>query len=124
VSSILSFVAAVVSTTLAQDPAQRDSPPAEIVGQGKAIYEGKGGALCMTCHGRDAKGVTGLGPDLTDPSWLHGDGSLEFLRELIKAGVIQPKKSASIMPPMGGAALTVQQLYAVAAYVYTLRIDK
>jgi cbb3-type cytochrome c oxidase subunit III len=88
---------------------------------GKKVFEGKaGGAICFTCHAPNAKGVAGLGPDLTDSKWLHGDGSLAFLETLIKSGVTKPKQSAAPMPPMGGANLSAEQLRAVAAYVYSL----
>jgi Cytochrome c. len=88
---------------------------------GQRIFQGKvAGALCTTCHGADAKGVTGLGPDLTDGKWLHGDGSMEFLENIISTGVAKPKEGAGIMPPFGGTPLEPEQLTAVAAYVYSL----
>jgi mono/diheme cytochrome c family protein len=88
---------------------------------GERIFQGKvGGALCATCHGKDAKGVTGLGPDLTDSIWLHGDGSMEFLQNIIRTGVMTPKQGGGVMPPYGGATLKPDQLEAVAAYVYSL----
>ena len=96
---------------------QKDSA---VVAQGAQIFHGKGGALCTTCHGKDAKGLPGLGPDLTDSTWLHGDGSLPFLRSLIKSGVAKGKKSAAVMPPYGGVPLSEAQLDAVAAYVQSL----
>lgn len=111
---------ALTLITHAQEPPRADSVPPAVVAQGKAIFEGRGGALCVTCHGKNARGVMGLGPDLTDANWLHGDGSLKFLQDLIRAGVIKPRQSATIMPPMGGTTLTDEQLFAVAAYVSTL----
>lgn len=52
-----------------------------------------------------AKGAPGLGPDLTDNTWLHGDGSEAFLRTIIRSGVTKPKKSTAVMPPAGGGNL-------------------
>jgi mono/diheme cytochrome c family protein len=89
---------------------------------GRKVYDGKaGGALCATCHGPQAKGVPGLGPDLTDNTWLHGDGSVVFLRTVIRSGVMKPKKSTAVMPPNGGGNLNAAQLDAVAAYVGSLQ---
>jgi mono/diheme cytochrome c family protein len=99
---------------------QGDTIPPAVIAEGKAIFEGKGGTLCVTCHGKNARGMPGLGPDLTDAQWLHGDGGMAFLQQLIKDGVMKPKQSAAVMPPNGGAALKPEQLRAVAAYVYSL----
>jgi mono/diheme cytochrome c family protein len=123
----LKGLAALAVTIVFIDPqaagaqaATRDTVPAALVAEGKKIFEGKGGALCVTCHAVSGKGVTGLGPDLTDTTWLHGDGSLAFIEKLIKTGVMTPKKSGAVMPPMGGAALKPDQIKAVAAYVYSM----
>ncbi|MCB1193062.1 MAG: c-type cytochrome [Leptospiraceae bacterium] len=29
--------------------------------------------ICATCHGAEAKGDQGIGPNLTDSEWIHGD---------------------------------------------------
>ncbi|HEX6631697.1 MAG TPA: c-type cytochrome [Gemmatimonadaceae bacterium] len=92
-----------------------------MIALGERVFQGKsGGALCTTCHGKDAKGMKGLGPDLTDDVWLHGDGGMEFLKTLISTGVMQPKLGGVVMPPYGGTPLSPDQLEAVAAYVYSL----
>ena len=92
-----------------------------LIAQGENIFKGKAaGGLCWTCHGMDAKGMKGLGPDLTDKTWLHGDGSVEFVKATVRAGVPKPKKGGTPMPPGGGIALTDGQLEAVAAYVASL----
>jgi mono/diheme cytochrome c family protein len=98
-----------------------DSTSADAVAKGREIFAGKvGGALCFTCHGPAAKGVPGLGPDLTDDKWLHGDGGFQFLQAIVKTGVMKPKQSSAMMPPMGGASLSAEQLGALAAYLKTL----
>lgn len=110
------LVLAGAGTAAAQ---QQDS--AALVARGKAIFEGKqGGALCVTCHGPQAKGVVGLGPDLTDGKWLHGDGGTAFLEAVIKSGIAKPKAGVLTMPPMGGASLDAVQLKALAAYIRSL----
>ena len=57
---------------------------------------------------------------LNDKEWLHSDGSLPAIVKTIKAGVPKPTKAPAPMPPMGGAALSDDQVNAVAAYVYSL----
>ena len=77
------------------------------------------GGTCTACHGQDAKG-TAVAPDLTDNQWINGDGSYDFIVHTVTTGVPQPKQHPAPMPPKGGAALSDQQVKAVAAYVYSL----
>jgi len=92
----------------------------EMVALGDRIYHGQvGGATCVGCHGAAGTGTT-LGPNLTDTQWLWGDGSYRAIVKTITAGVPEPKKYRSPMPPMGGAQLTDDQVRAVAAYVWGL----
>jgi mono/diheme cytochrome c family protein len=100
-----------------------DSLPAGVttsaIADGKKVFAGPG--LCSACHGPAAKGITGLGPNLTDAEWLHSDGSFEALVTQITAGVPASKsKSGVAMPAKGGGPLTDAQLRAVAAYVWSL----
>jgi mono/diheme cytochrome c family protein len=111
----------VVVAALALEASPATDSLAAVIARGRRVYEGKaGGALCVTCHGPQAKGVPGIGPDLTDGSWLHGDGSLASIRAIIRAGVIAPKKTAAVMPPYGGSPLDANQLEAVATYIHSL----
>ena len=125
-------LAAIVAVTLraaeteyrqaASPAAVTDTVAAGDLALGRKVYEGRpGGAMCVTCHGPQAKGVTSLGPDLTDGTWLHGDGGAAFLRTIIRTGVMKPKKSGAVMPPNGGGNLNAAQLDAVAAYVQSLQ---
>ena len=92
---------------------------------GDSIFHGKvGAALCYVCHGPAGKGVTGLGPNLTDKEWLNGDGSLAFIEKTVETGVPKPKKAPAPMPPRGGGQLNESQIKAVAAYVYSLSHPK
>lgn len=122
--AVLGLAAATILVVVAPADAtpQQGALDAALVARGDSIYHGKlGGTICATCHGQDAKGVPGLGPDLTDGVWLHGDGGLPFLRTIIRTGVMRPKKSASVMPPFGGIPLDSAQVDAVATYLYSLR---
>src|SRR6266478_1217594 len=90
----------------------------EMVQLGDRIYHGQvGGATCVGCHGAAGTG-TALGPNLTETQRLRGDGSFGAIVKTITAGVPEPRKYRSPMPPMGGAQLTDDQARAVAAYVW------
>ena len=87
---------------------------------GDSIFHGQtAGGTCFTCHGPDEKGTT-LAPDLTDKTWIDGDGTYNYIVQRVTTGVPQPKQYPAPMPPKGGANLTDAQVHAVAAYVYSL----
>ncbi|MFA6041704.1 MAG: cytochrome-c oxidase, cbb3-type subunit III [Methylophilus sp.] len=67
---------------------------------------------CAQCHGSDAKGSRGF-PNLTDHDWLYG-GSPEKIVETITGGRI------GMMPPMGAAIGTPDDVKNVANYVLSL----
>lgn len=95
-------------------------PSPRVIALGDSIFRGQvAGGTCTVCHGQDAKG-TPVGPDLTDQQWLNGDGTYEFLVQIITNGVPKPKQYPAPMPPMGGASLSPEQVRAVAAYEYSL----
>ena len=115
----------VLATVPAADtiprPVQAPQPftPA-MVALGDAIFHGRtGNGLCYVCHGRNARG-TPKGPDLTDSTWLHVDGSYESLVTLIATGVRQSVAHSNPMLPGGGTEPNPEQVRALAAYVYTL----
>ncbi len=127
-ATTLPRLAIVVTTVLlcppgaaGQTPARADSLPEGVtpamVSAGKELFGGKG--LCLACHGPDAKG--GLGPDLTDTDWLHGDGSFTDIVSRVLLGVPDDESiTGQSMPPKGGSTLTDEEVRAVAAYVWTL----
>ena len=113
-------VAATATPVLAQVP---DSLPAGVtaamIQQGKTLFHGQG--ICATCHGQDAKGLPGLGVNLTDKEWLHSDGSYDAIVKQIETGVpAGQSKSGIVMPPKGGSGITDAQVREVAAYVWSL----
>jgi mono/diheme cytochrome c family protein len=92
----------------------------EMVISGDRIYHGeKGGASCTGCHGTYGTG-TPLGPNVTDATWLWGNGSYDSIRSTIQSGVLKPKLFRNPMPPMGGAQLSREEVAALAAYVWGL----
>lgn len=62
-------------------------------------------AHCAVCHGADMKGLPNTGaPNLTDQSWLYGDGDLFSIERTILYGVRSPEqKSRNVteMPAFG-----------------------
>lgn len=67
---------------------------------------------CAQCHGSDARGGKGF-PNLTDQDWLYG-GAPETVEQSILNG------RNGVMPPMGGALTTEDQVDNVATYVMSL----
>lgn len=91
-----------------------------MLAQGDSLFHGLIGATsCQACHGADAAQGT-VAPVLTDSEWLHSDGSWEGIYKTVQAGVSQPKKFTSMMPPDGGIPMTEEHRRAVTAYVYKL----
>ncbi|MGD2135041.1 MAG: c-type cytochrome [Gemmatimonadales bacterium] len=90
-----------------------------MIDAGESLFTGPG--ICTACHGTDGSGVPGLGADLTDDEWLHGDGSYAAILETVRDGVSADASSTgTVMPPKGGSQLNDAQLEAVAAYVWSL----
>lgn len=107
------------STTPAPGAGEPSTDP-QTIALGQSLFRGQAaGGTCFTCHGPDAKG-TQLGPDLTDAQWLNADGTYASIVTTITTGVSTPKQYPGVMPPMGGAQLTPEQVRAVAAYVFSL----
>lgn len=77
----------------------------EAVDAGKAVFQ----ANCVGCHGADMHG--GVGPDLTDATWIHG-GTLPEITTTITKGV--PEKGMLTWGPILGPEKVAQ----VAAYVH------
>ncbi|MCB9646552.1 MAG: c-type cytochrome [Deltaproteobacteria bacterium] len=78
-----------------------------------AAGEAKFKTVCVACHGQKGEGL--IGPNLTDAYWLHGDGSLMAIRDVVINGVVEKGMVAwgKTMPP--------DELNKVVAYVGTLR---
>ena len=99
------------------------APPgstADQVALGDRIFHGEASdGTCSGCHGSDAGG-TPEGPSLKGGQWLWSDGSLPGLMATIEKGVPNPKRYQGVMPPLGGAPLTKQDVAAVSAYVWAI----
>ncbi len=74
-------------------------------GGGKGVYTSN----CIACHGPELKG--GIGPDLTDATWIHG-GSLADIERTITVGV--PEKGMITWGPILGP----QKIAQVAVFIH------
>jgi disulfide bond formation protein DsbB len=87
---------------------------------GQAAYT----ATCVACHGPDAKGVTGLGKDLTTSQFLNERTDEEMLAFLLAGRpASDPLNTTGVdMPPKGGnPAMTEDDLKNIVAYLRTLQ---
>jgi cytochrome c oxidase cbb3-type subunit 3 len=113
---------AVAALHVAPAAAQaKPAAPAEVtpaaITAGDSIFHKTGN--CYACHGANAQGL--VGPNLTDSTWIHGDGSYEFIVATVTKGIPKEEsKSGIVMPPKGGSTITDDQVKQVAAYVYSL----
>jgi mono/diheme cytochrome c family protein len=89
----------------------------EMVVEGRDLFDGS----CIACHGPGGEG-TQLAPSIRDEEWIHGDGSYSFVLGIVRDGVDRPKRYPVPMPGMGGADFTGEEIAAVAAYAFALRL--
>ncbi len=95
----------------------------DLVASGAEIFHGRGN--CSICHGSDGKGARGVGANLTDEEWWHSEGAHREIVRTIMAGVAQADSRnewGAIMPARGGSLIDDEDVRAVAAYVWSLRI--
>lgn len=85
---------------------------------GEALFS----QTCSACHGADAKGLPGLGKDMTTSVFIH-DQSDDQLLAFIKTGrpMSDPANTTGVdMPPKGGnPAITDEQLLDIIAFIRT-----
>lgn len=81
-------------------------------------------SYCSACHGPDAKGIKGLGRDLTHNEWVQGLNDKELL-DYVNAGraVDDPRNVSGVpMPPKGGnPALKDEEIMHIIAHIRTLQ---
>ena len=79
---------------------------------------------CASCHGPDAKGVVGLGKDMTTSTFIQGLNDDELLT-FVKTGrpTSDPLNTTGVdMPPKGGnPALTDAQLLDIIAFIHSVQ---
>lgn len=93
----------------------------ELLATGKELFVT---GMCFKCHGDDGSG-TKRAPNLRDDDWIHCDGEIEGIKDVIVAGVDKEDFADSTRPfamnPIGSRLeLADEDLYALAAYVNSL----
>lgn len=75
---------------------------------------------CSTCHGPEGRGTT-QGPNLTDGIWVTGNGTYEeIIRQIVHGERPGSRSNAVPMPMRGWEPITEPDVWAVAAYVWSL----
>jgi mono/diheme cytochrome c family protein len=102
---------------------ERDTlPPGvtrELIERGELLFGGR--ATCASCHGAEGRGL--IGPDLGDAEWWHVDGGFAGIQRVVRSGVpAAAARTGATMPARGGTPLTDDDVRAVAAYVWSLRL--
>jgi mono/diheme cytochrome c family protein len=117
---IATLLAGTVMPAAAQSTSSAGAAPAvtpALIARGDTVYHGSGN--CYACHGAKAEGL--VGPNLTDAEWIHSKGTYEEIVTQINKGVSKEESKSGVpMPPKGGAAISEDDVKAVAAYVYSL----
>jgi disulfide bond formation protein DsbB len=107
------------TATVVEEAEEVVEEAAEASLSGAEIYAG----LCVACHGADAKGITGLGKDLTTSEFLASRTDAEMIEFIIEGRAADhPDNSTGVaMPPRGGnPSLTDDDLGAVVTYLRSL----
>ncbi|WP_165010321.1 cytochrome-c oxidase, cbb3-type subunit III [Neisseria yangbaofengii] len=89
----------------------KDQYDEERAARGQALFSGPP-ANCFTCHGDKGQGIQGLGPNLTDDTWLWG-GTQKAIIETITNG-------RHNQMPAWGNFLDKDKLHIMTAYVWGL----
>lgn len=92
-----------------------DETTAELLVDAAALARGKEtyDMYCVACHAADGGG--GVGPNLTDDYWLHGNGTIKPIFATVKHGV--PEKGMIAWKTQ----LSASKIHEVASYITTLR---
>ena len=119
------IIASIAILVAACGPGAPAATPTPTEQQGDATA-GKTSYLstCIACHGADAKGVTGLGKDLTTSAFVK-DKTNAALIEFVKTGrpASDPLNTTGVdMPPKGGnPALSDMNILDIVAYLRSIQ---
>lgn len=111
--------AAAEPAAVAAAPAEVAAAPAGDAANGGKIYS----TACVACHGPDAKGVTGLGKDLTTSEWVgqQSDAQLvEFIKRGRDAGDALNTTGVAMPPKGGNPAMSEQEIADIVAYIRSI----
>jgi disulfide bond formation protein DsbB len=119
---VLALVLAACGGDSGGDGSSGTDAPAGSVGDasaGQEIFD----TTCVACHGADAKGLPGLGRDLTSNAFIaeNSDDEMVAFLEVGRPADHPDNENGVQMPPKGGnPALSDDDLYDVVAYLNTL----
>jgi cytochrome c oxidase cbb3-type subunit 3 len=81
--------------------------------RGETLFRNRIRGTCYDCHAEDAEGDNSIGaPNLTTTNWLYGDGSKDWIRNIISNGL------EGYCPQWIGR-LSFGDIRAIAVYVYS-----
>ena len=111
----LAEIKALKQASLAKAPKVEAKDLNALIGDSQALAEGSKDykANCAACHGQ--KGEGGIGPNLTDDFWIHGEGDIHGVVKIIINGVTEKG-----MVPWKDL-LSTTNINVTAAYVISLR---
>ena len=97
-----------------------EKPTPALIAHGDSIFHGPTApGTCAICHGENGTGSR-LGPPLTNSRRFRSDGTIESIARAIRVGIAwHPPAVLPSMPPYAGT-LDREQIWAVAAYVYSI----
>lgn len=119
----VSLVLVLVATACGGGGSKAASAPKGDVNKGKQLFAD----TCATCHGPDAKGMAGLGKDLTKSTFVKDLSEAEFLAFLQVGRPASDKlnTTGTDMPPRGGnPSLTDADLQDIMAFVRSINTIK
>jgi len=108
---------AIVQAASSQERPAAATP--ENIAMGKELYTS---AKCVTCHGADGKGKSGMTTDMTNGEWKFAEGgAFDGLVKVITEGLAKAQTGGPVaMPTAASKDLTDAQVTALAAYVWSL----
>ncbi len=118
-SALLLVGASLVAACGSSSPA---SPAAKMKGDA-AAGKTKYASTCVSCHGPDAKGIPGLGKDMTISTYIKSTGDDDLVAFIAKGRPASDKANTTgvDMPPKGGnPAFAEKDLYDIVAFMRTL----
>jgi disulfide bond formation protein DsbB len=112
--------AALLAVALAACSSSAAPTPIGDASKGKDKYA----TTCVSCHGPDAKGMPGLGKDLTTSEYTKSLTDVDFVDFVLKGrSTSDPANTTGVdMPPKGGnPALTEDDIKDIVSYLRTLQ---
>lgn len=111
------------SSSVADQPTLvAETPSAKMLERGQLDFS----VYCATCHGPNAQGLPGLGPNLTSSVFVHSHSNEALVSFIIQGRPIDDpaNQSGVAMPPRAGfPRLTDEAIRSIIAYIRTLSTE-